>query len=129
MAATIKPHLLLTNETSFACPKQSISSMKRAESNNFTAACAVRSGLKALIVERPSSGIKFDAVGRRESIGKFGIYGGKFVPETLMSSLGKLEADFNFVLHDAKFQVCFLFFWSENFRFLRRQCFCMTKKH
>ncbi|KAI6704015.1 hypothetical protein NL676_013151 [Syzygium grande] len=104
MAATIKPHLLLTNETSFACPKQSISSMKRAESNNFMAACAVRSGSKALIVERQSSGIELDAVGRRESKGKFGIYGGKFVPETLMSSLGKLEADFNFVLHDAKFQ-------------------------
>lgn len=38
--------------------------------------------------------------------GKFGRFGGKFVPETLMTSLGQLEAEFNFVLKDPKFQVC-----------------------
>ncbi|KAK6268973.1 hypothetical protein QUC31_013133 [Theobroma cacao] len=36
--------------------------------------------------------------------GKFGRFGGKYVPETLMSCLGKLEAEFNLVLHDAEFQ-------------------------
>ena len=39
------------------------------------------------------------------SRGKFGRFGGKFVPETLMTCLEKLEAEFNFVLQDAEFQV------------------------
>ncbi|PON32905.1 Tryptophan synthase, beta chain [Parasponia andersonii] len=37
--------------------------------------------------------------------GKFGRFGGKFVPETLMASLNDLEAEFRSVLHDAQFQV------------------------
>ncbi|KAK2973005.1 hypothetical protein RJ640_005548, partial [Escallonia rubra] len=36
--------------------------------------------------------------------GKFGRYGGKFVPETLMLCLSQLEAEFKVVLHDDKFQ-------------------------
>ncbi|XP_059624008.1 tryptophan synthase beta chain 1-like [Cornus florida] len=36
--------------------------------------------------------------------GKFGRFGGKYVPETLMTCLGKLEAEFNFVLQDDEFQ-------------------------
>ncbi|KAK8575397.1 hypothetical protein V6N13_033355 [Hibiscus sabdariffa] len=36
--------------------------------------------------------------------GKFGIFGGKYVPETLISCLAELEAVFNFVLHDFEFQ-------------------------
>ncbi|RVW46091.1 hypothetical protein VitviT2T_014549 [Vitis vinifera] len=36
--------------------------------------------------------------------GKFGRFGGKFVPETLMTCLSKLEAEFNLVLHDPEFQ-------------------------
>ena len=39
------------------------------------------------------------------SRGKFGRFGGKYVPETLMACLGKLEAEFNLVLHDSEFQV------------------------
>lgn len=40
------------------------------------------------------------------STGKFGRFGGKFVPETLISCLSKLEAEFILALHDKKFQVC-----------------------
>ncbi|XP_073156012.1 tryptophan synthase beta chain 1-like [Henckelia pumila] len=36
--------------------------------------------------------------------GKFGRYGGIFVPETLISSLNKLAAEFNLILHDPQFQ-------------------------
>lgn len=36
--------------------------------------------------------------------GKFGKFGGKFVPETLMTSLSNLEAEFNLVLKDSEFQ-------------------------
>ncbi|KAK3433393.1 hypothetical protein EUGRSUZ_D01300 [Eucalyptus grandis] len=80
--------------------------MKRAVSNNSAAASAVKSGSRPLHVERALRERKIDEVERRERSGKFGIYGGKFVPETLISCLGKLEADFNYVLHDAEFQVC-----------------------
>ncbi|CAL5408403.1 unnamed protein product [Camellia sinensis] len=38
------------------------------------------------------------------STGKFGKYGGRFVPETLITCLDKLEAEFNLVMHDAEFQ-------------------------
>ena len=38
--------------------------------------------------------------------GKFGRYGGKFVPETLISCLSQLEAEFGSIAHDAGFQVC-----------------------
>ncbi|XP_030533225.1 tryptophan synthase beta chain 1-like [Rhodamnia argentea] len=104
MASNIKSDLFLTNKTSFACARQSIPSVTRAASNGFVAARAMKSGTEALNLERPLRRIEFDAVTRRGSGGKFGIYGGKYVPETLMSCLGKLEAEFNFVLHDAEFQ-------------------------
>ncbi|KAL0310704.1 UNVERIFIED_CONTAM: hypothetical protein Sangu_2365100 [Sesamum angustifolium] len=37
--------------------------------------------------------------------GKFGRFGGMFVPETLVLSLNKLAAEFRFILHDPDFQV------------------------
>lgn len=39
---------------------------------------------------------------------RFGKYGGKYVPETIISGLSKLEAEFYSVLHDSLFQVDFL---------------------
>ncbi|OAY25968.1 tryptophan synthase beta chain 1 [Manihot esculenta] len=36
--------------------------------------------------------------------GKFGRFGGKFVPETLIACLKELEAEFNWALHDTQFQ-------------------------
>ncbi|CAH2038242.1 unnamed protein product, partial [Thlaspi arvense] len=41
---------------------------------------------------------------RGDGDGKFGRFGGKFVPETLMSRLRDLEDEFNFVLNDHEFQ-------------------------
>ncbi|KAF8031591.1 hypothetical protein BT93_D0723 [Corymbia citriodora subsp. variegata] len=106
MASSIKSNLnpFLANKLSFTRTERSISCMKRAVSNNLAAACAVKSRSKALNMERALRERKIDGVERRERRGKFGIYGGKFVPETLMSCLGQLEAEFNLVLHDAKFQ-------------------------
>ena len=37
--------------------------------------------------------------------GKFGRFGGKYVPETLITCLSQLESEFNMVLHDTQFQV------------------------
>ncbi|KAK3433392.1 hypothetical protein EUGRSUZ_D01299 [Eucalyptus grandis] len=104
MALSIKSDLFHTNKLLFARTERSISSMKRAESNNLAVISPVKIGLKALHVARALRQRKIDEVERRERRGKFGIYGGTFVPETLMSCLAKLEADFNFVLHDAEFQ-------------------------
>lgn len=39
------------------------------------------------------------------SSGKFGRFGGVFVPETLITCLKKLEAEFRWVLHDPEFQM------------------------
>ncbi|CAI9787879.1 unnamed protein product [Fraxinus pennsylvanica] len=39
------------------------------------------------------------------SSGKFGRFGGIFVPETLITCLKKLEAEFKWVLHDPEFQM------------------------
>lgn len=39
------------------------------------------------------------------SAGKFGRFGGTFVPETIIMSLNHLEAEFNNVLRDQSFQV------------------------
>lgn len=39
--------------------------------------------------------------------GKFGRYGGRFVPEILISCLAKLEAEFNLAIHDPDLQVLF----------------------
>ncbi|XP_020869930.1 tryptophan synthase beta chain 1 isoform X2 [Arabidopsis lyrata subsp. lyrata] len=41
---------------------------------------------------------------RGDGNGKFGRFGGKFVPETLMSRLIELEDEFNFVMSDHEFQ-------------------------
>ncbi|CAN6895781.1 hypothetical protein YC2023_100665 [Brassica napus] len=41
---------------------------------------------------------------RGDGNGRFGRFGGKFVPETLMSPLRDLEDEFNFVLNDHEFQ-------------------------
>ncbi|KAG8385712.1 hypothetical protein BUALT_Bualt03G0073700 [Buddleja alternifolia] len=38
------------------------------------------------------------------STGKFGRFGGIFVPETLVDCLNKLAAEFNFIMHDPEFQ-------------------------
>ena len=65
-------------------------------------------GSAAVVVRpRPLSRREVETSERKmtATTGKFGRFGGKFVPETLMTCLSKLEAEFNLVLHDPEFQV------------------------
>lgn len=45
---------------------------------------------------------------RPDSFGRFGKFGGKYVPETLMHALSELESAFHSLASDHDFQVCFL---------------------
>ncbi|KAH7545779.1 hypothetical protein FEM48_Zijuj01G0130000 [Ziziphus jujuba var. spinosa] len=47
---------------------------------------------------------KFEIEDRELGNGKFGRFGGKFVPETLMTCLNNLETEFKSVLRDSEFQ-------------------------
>lgn len=47
---------------------------------------------------------------RPDSLGRFGKFGGKYVPETLMSALTELESAFYKLANDLEFQVCFCCF-------------------
>jgi tryptophan synthase beta chain len=48
------------------------------------------------------------------SAGKFGRFGGKFVPETLIMCMKQLEAEFKNALHDQVFQVIIVIHGSRN---------------
>jgi tryptophan synthase beta chain len=48
------------------------------------------------------------------SAGKFGRFGGKFVPETLIMCMKQLEAEFKNALHDQVFQVIIVIDGSRN---------------
>lgn len=58
------------------------------------------------------------ALQRPDAFGRFGRFGGKYVPETLMAALTELEAAFNSLATDHEFQVWpsfqFYFFWSKD---------------
>ena len=43
---------------------------------------------------------------RPDSQGRFGKFGGKYVPETLIAALTELEDEFNKAIKDPDFQVC-----------------------
>lgn len=64
-------------------------------------------GSAVVVRPRPLSRREVETSERKmtATTGKFGRFGGKFVPETLMTCLSKLEAEFNLVLHDPEFQV------------------------
>ena len=55
-----------------------------------------------------------------DSFGRFGKFGGKYVPETLMHALTELESAFRALSGDVEFQVLSFFFFSFylGFRFL-----------
>ncbi|XAR53774.1 Tryptophan synthase [Bertholletia excelsa] len=62
-------------------------------------------GLPPLVSTKTLPRRLLEAEKQRDDIaGKFGKYGGMFVPETLIASLNKLDAEFNLVLHDPEFQ-------------------------
>ena len=41
---------------------------------------------------------------RPDAAGRFGRFGGRYVPETLMAALAKLEEEYNAIKHDPEFQ-------------------------
>lgn len=49
------------------------------------------------------------AAARPDSVGRFGKFGGKYVPETLMHALAELEEAFRSLSKDAEFQVVSIF--------------------
>lgn len=49
-----------------------------------------------------------EALQRPDSFGRFGRFGGKYVPETLMAALTELEAAFESLSTDHEFQVLLL---------------------
>ena len=49
---------------------------------------------------------------RPDSFGRFGKFGGKYVPETLMHALTELEEAFHSLAKDEDFQVIWSCFWS-----------------
>ncbi|KAL6990808.1 tryptophan synthase, partial [Sarracenia purpurea var. burkii] len=61
-------------------------------------------GHETLITEVLGSKVRKSSGCNRNITGKFGRYGGKFVPETLITCLNQLESEFNFVLDDPHFQ-------------------------
>lgn len=52
---------------------------------------------------------------RPDAFGRFGKFGGKYVPETLMHALTELEAAFKSLADDVEFQVLILIFFELRF--------------
>ena len=58
---------------------------------------------RAAIVDPPKTSIK--DVQRPDETGRFGAYGGKYVPETLIPALQELQDEYATLAGDASFQV------------------------
>ncbi len=52
---------------------------------------------------------------RPDSFGRFGIFGGKYVPETLMAALANLEEAYRSMANNAEFQVRLMSFFTSIF--------------
>lgn len=67
---------------------------------------------------------------RPDSFGRFGKFGGKYVPETLMHALTELETAFDALADDQEFQVLIsLFFFYLNEFMLVWRFVCLGKKY
>lgn len=64
---------------------------------------AINVAVKAAIVDPPKQSIK--EVQRPDKTGRFGAYGGKYVPETLIPALQDLEEEYAKLAGDESFQV------------------------
>jgi hypothetical protein len=68
---------------------------------------------------------------RPDSFGRFGRFGGKYVPETLIHALTELEAAFHSLASDQDFQVLFTFSFSfitfQSQNDLRSILICLTE--
>jgi len=57
-----------------------------------------------IVQEAPMASIILPAVPSESRAGRFGVYGGRYVPETLMAALVELEREYNIAKNDAAFQ-------------------------
>lgn len=81
-----------------------VTSMAKSRLETFTK--GLLGGLGPVVVTKQSLTKRIMEEEERKSCGngKFGCYGGRFVPETLVTCLNGLEAEFNSVLRDPAFQ-------------------------
>lgn len=97
----------------------STSSQLPFNSRNFTAP-AIKTSVSCALTREPAAAAAADAapemqeetapllsLPRPDSFGRFGNYGGKYVPETLMHALTELESAFHALAGDHEFQVIF----------------------
>ena len=71
----------------------------KSESRQAIVCQAVPSAAAAAIMDAPQK------VARPDANGRYGKFGGKYVPETLIAALTELEEEYNRALKDPKFQV------------------------
>lgn len=119
MVCSINMHTFFLG--SHACPVSGHFTLQRKIGHSFVKCAQVLDDHGTLIADhmpvettslgtlsRSSTERKFEPEERELGNGKFGRFGGKFVPETLMTCLSNLEAEFKLVLRDSEFQVmCF----------------------
>ncbi|KAI3753908.1 hypothetical protein L2E82_25973 [Cichorium intybus] len=81
--------------------------------NKFGSRSPKSSTVSCVLAKQPTSQMKLDnavvqdqlsALQRPDSLGRFGKYGGKYVPETLMFALSELESAFKALATDNEFQ-------------------------
>ena len=56
------------------------------------------------LVAKPATRVEHPRVSRPNEPGRFGVYGGRYVPETLMAALEELEREYGKAKRDPKFQ-------------------------
>ena len=56
------------------------------------------------MVSTPDINSKISSIARPDNLGRFGKFGGKYVPETLMPALSELEAAYEKYRQDPSFQ-------------------------
>jgi|TARA_B110000977_G_scaffold200202_2_gene289873 tryptophan synthase beta chain len=90
------------------CPQASLSARfavrgTRAQRRTAVSCKRVNTTTRAAIVDPPKVSIK--DVQRPDETGRFGDYGGKYVPETLIPALQALEKEYAALASDEAFQV------------------------
>lgn len=76
----------------------------RATAAPTSISCTLTRDSAALQMDEKNDNGAFPVLPRPDSFGRFGKYGGKYVPETLMHALAELEAAFHALASDEEFQ-------------------------
>lgn len=109
-APATPPSSTATTITTFALPKPFLSSKLPFRFHQFTPSCpskalssfAVSCSLDSRALQMATG---TSLLQRPDSFGRFGKFGGKYVPETLMHALSELESAFHSLAADEGFQV------------------------